>query len=733
MLVAAAIAFACLLVGPSFAAAEQFVVNSAADETDAAVGNEFCETALGACTLRAAIEEANAAENEDEVRFDEGLFKGDTGSVVDLQAGLPVIVHPLALAGGRCDTQVGVRGPCVQIDGVAGAPTLAVEEAEGVDVQGLALTGSQAGVIAKAAPRLKVRGDWVGVGLDGTAAANGTGVEVGPGSDQSQIGREDPEAHNIIANSVGTGLAIVGSSGVKVLGNEFGIEPDVDQPSPNGADIVIESTAGEADAVGNVVGTRAGPPAAASPVCELGCNLVSGSESDGIDLSGAGAGDPPIGTSIVGNHIGLDRAGTGSIPNAGAGILVGTAQETVIGGPRGGDANLIAGGSSAVSAGPGAPYLVVQRNLIGTRAAATAPPQEGIVVDSQGFSFLEEEALIVENEIGLTGGTGISQNGPGATILLNRVSGATTGIRLHGEGAENLVERNSIAAGDTGILIENSFNDVVGNEVVGAGRTGISVQETPPATTVGNVIGGDTDAEENAIFGSGNAIEIATVDDSLNEVARNHGSGNSGLFIDLIASAFGAGSPNHGIAPPEIVKISETGVAGFAESDARVRLFRKATASPGEVAAFLGQATADKDGNWSFTFPGSLPVGSAIAATQTKEEGTSELEIATVPLPAEREQPAAASAPLDRKPPRTRMLKQARRVAKGQAARFAFTSNEAGSSFQCSLDGAGFRACKSPKRYRHLRAGKHLFRVRAIDAAGNVDPTPVRRRFEVLG
>ena len=79
------------------------------------------------------------------------------------------------------------------------------------------------------------------------------------------------------------------------------------------------------------------------------------------------------------------------------------------------------------------------------------------------------------------------------------------------------------------------------------------------------------------------------------------------------------------------------------------------------------------------------------------------------------------------------MLKQSRRVEKGQAARFAFTSNEAGSSFQCSLDHSKFEPCKSPKKYRPARPGTHLFRVRAIDRAGNVDPTPVRRRFEVLG
>jgi hypothetical protein len=53
-----------------------------------------------------------------------------------------------------------------------------------------------------------------------------------------------------------------------------------------------------------------------------------------------------------------------------------------------------------------------------------------------------------------------------------------------------------------------------------------------------------------------------------------------------------------------------------------------------------------------------------------------------------------------------------------------FSSNESGSTFQCSLDGAPYQACTSPTTYQGLAAADHQFAVRAIDAAGNVDPTP---------
>ncbi len=45
-------------------------------------------------------------------------------------------------------------------------------------------------------------------------------------------------------------------------------------------------------------------------------------------------------------------------------------------------------------------------------------------------------------------------------------------------------------------------------------------------------------------------------------------------------------------------------------------------------------------------------------------------------------------------------------------------------TFNCSLDAAAFAACTSPQTYSGLTNGSHTFQVRAVDAAGNVDPTP---------
>jgi large repetitive protein len=57
-------------------------------------------------------------------------------------------------------------------------------------------------------------------------------------------------------------------------------------------------------------------------------------------------------------------------------------------------------------------------------------------------------------------------------------------------------------------------------------------------------------------------------------------------------------------------------------------------------------------------------------------------------------------------------------------ASFDFSSSEAGSSFECSLDGSLFVTCSSSAVYSSLTEGAHTFEVKATDAVGNTDPTP---------
>jgi len=52
-------------------------------------------------------------------------------------------------------------------------------------------------------------------------------------------------------------------------------------------------------------------------------------------------------------------------------------------------------------------------------------------------------------------------------------------------------------------------------------------------------------------------------------------------------------------------------------------------------------------------------------------------------------------------------------------------------SFQCKLDKKPFRACRSPKTFKHLKAGTHVFEVRAKDSRGQLDRAPAKKQFKI--
>ena len=89
----------------------------------------------------------------------------------------------------------------------------------------------------------------------------------------------------------------------------------------------------------------------------------------------------------------------------------------------------------------------------------------------------------------------------------------------------------------------------------------------------------------------------------------------------------------------------------------------------------------------------------------------------------------------DQDPPETTIadgpsgkVKTARRRAK---VTFELESDEAGSTFLCRIDGGEYKPCGETKSYK-LKPGRHVFRVVAVDAAGNVDETPVKQRFKIV-
>jgi hypothetical protein len=88
--------------------------------------------------------------------------------------------------------------------------------------------------------------------------------------------------------------------------------------------------------------------------------------------------------------------------------------------------------------------------------------------------------------------------------------------------------------------------------------------------------------------------------------------------------------------------------------------------------------------------------------------------------------------PKDATAPQTTIGKRPHDALVRTTAVYGFSSDESGSRFECKFDRGSYRDCKAPKRYRRLDPGKHVFRVRAIDAAGNVDASPAKDSFRIV-
>ncbi len=102
----------------------------------------------------------------------------------------------------------------------------------------------------------------------------------------------------------------------------------------------------------------------------------------------------------------------------------------------------------------------------------------------------------------------------------------------------------------------------------------------------------------------------------------------------------------------------------------------------------------------------------------------------TDPTPATRTWTITGSG--DTTPPETTIESAPADVGFATSATFTFSSSEPGSTFECSLDGAGYAACASPQTYSSLAFGEHAFSVRAIDPSTNVDESPASRLWTIV-
>lgn len=344
----------------AFQTAASFTVDSVADESDAAPGDGICAGASGACTLRAAIQEANATAGSNSIGFS---IPGPGPHVIQLASPFPAVTEPAVIDGATEPDYAG--SPVVVLDGSA-----AGERASGLTIAGggstvrsLALYGfDHAAIHLLGSGQNRVEGNYLGVDPSGAAApGNRIGVLV-EDSSENVIG--GPGGSNLISgNEVGVYLYGSESSGNTIAANYIGT--DASGSAALGNEYGLRITAANGNRIG---GTN---PAER--------NLISGNET-GIYIAGAGAG----GNRIQGNYIGLDASGNALLANRQLGIYVNGASGNEIGGASETARNVIVGGQAGVTIrGAGANGNRVRGNFIGVNAAGTPPdvrPDGGVAI-----------------------------------------------------------------------------------------------------------------------------------------------------------------------------------------------------------------------------------------------------------------------------------------------------------------------------------------------------------------
>lgn len=80
-------------------------------------------------------------------------------------------------------------------------------------------------------------------------------------------------------------------------------------------------------------------------------------------------------------------------------------------------------------------------------------------------------------------------------------------------------------------------------------------------------------------------------------------------------------------------------------------------------------------------------------------------------------------------PPQTKITKHPKKKSAKRKAKFKFKANEP-ATFQCKLDKKKFKKCSSPFK-RKVSRKKHKIKVRAVDALGQVDPSPAKFKWKV--
>jgi|GEM_PF-2178275 len=363
------------------------VVNSTGDGSDIDPGNGFCSTGgdvngEAECTLRAAIEEANASSERGNILFD---IPGDAPYAITVSSPLPAISNPATITG---PTYTDL--PEVILDGISA----------GASEAGLTIMGAAAGttirnlwILAFDGPGISLTANDVTLdgnvlGLDGSQlTGNGVGLLLN--------GNDNIITNNLISGNNTSGISLRGNDNV-VSNNIIGLNKEGTADVGNKADGII------------LVGDRN----------QLIENVVSRNSKNGIYIVSGSTNE------IYKNFVGTDVSGRERLGNLENGIRVDQAVNTVIGSE--GEGNVLSGNiDNGVLLAAGANGTLILDNFIGVGANGFVGP-----FNVNAGVFIQDASG--NNVGGIDGATG------------NVIRENEFGVVVAGDAQDNTIRQNTI-------------------------------------------------------------------------------------------------------------------------------------------------------------------------------------------------------------------------------------------------------------------------------------------------
>ena len=290
-----------------------YTVDSTGDEPDATL-NGICATAGGACTLRAALQEAENA-GADTVAFN---IPGAVPHTIPLTGPLGVFDAGTTIDG---YTQPGSQPNTTATGALDAAPQIVVTGApnencfrvygDNTVIRGLVINGCVIAITVldffSATPGVVVAGNFIGTDAGGMVAVPSLrGVHLAGVSDYvyATVGGTNPADRNLISGNDRSGVSFGGYASVLVQGNVIGLNKTATAAVPNGRGIEDGNSAGHTT-ITTIGGFGPGE-----------ANIISGNTVAGILLQNTGHQATIRGNAIHGNAgLGIDLHYEGPTPN----------------------------------------------------------------------------------------------------------------------------------------------------------------------------------------------------------------------------------------------------------------------------------------------------------------------------------------------------------------------------------------------------------------------------------